>query len=93
MRLILALAMAMLVTPATAYDTKYNAGASAHAIAVDQMVKHEIAGKRGIEFCEFIDTATGHCRALVSRYANGGGANASASASASAGSMGSGTGK
>jgi hypothetical protein len=70
---LIAAAVAAFSAPALATGTKYPPGTSKQAIAIDQAVKAEIAGKPDVVFCALIDTKTGACRQLLVLDAGGGG--------------------
>lgn len=67
--------LAILASPALAGAVKYPAGASAAAIAANEQVRAEIAGKPGIVHCALIDTRdkNGKCLVLSVLDAGGGG--------------------
>lgn len=64
------------LAPAPAFATgavQYPPGSSPQAIAVNEMVRAEIAGKPGPEFCLQIDTQDPHGRCLLKINLNAGG--------------------
>jgi hypothetical protein len=72
MKKIALLALLLLLPSLVQAQTKYPPGASASAIAIDQEVKYYLA-KHFVNYCMFIDTATGQCDLWGDPNISGGG--------------------